>query len=688
MQKNKTSFACICLSFLIFAFFSGSGPVVSAQDPTGWNLAHDNSGSSSKPNGKISGLTYDLSENAIELHFIVTHTGRYERQINDINDLSNITKVAKPSIMPTVGLRYSAEPDKLFITKPGLSKSDLFNQSVTGQKNNKPVIKQDFNWTIDLRNHQANYAGSFYYSLAGETSVKGWNLPLISDPEKVQIVIYLNEKDAAKGINVKTIKVPISGGTGSGGSGGPIDWKIPAGIVFGLMFIGLGLTGAASKSGDNNDNQSSIPKTDQEPPDIEGLHLWLESDKDVLTPGESLKITAMLRGPCENPGAVLDPLGLGADGDGTRYLHFEEDNPETDLAYKSFKLSFDYKLDSRFYQGDHDLDFPQKILVGADNVPANLKLANHPLQISLEAPKPQIHLNQKTLILAENSSKHPELKAWVISVDEGEWEFSVHPVADLEMAIEKADCKSTSNRECQIRVKSAPLPEGAGRSITSKLQILAKNKNTGAFAESEIAVTTAREGLILVSPGPVRIAADGESKSEIEIAAIRVAYGKLITDFDMLMNLRFSSEITTTSDEAAKAFQTAGIDFQDNDEGSRWKNVEGYRSGSIPSYIYKVKTRRLLPGQGKSYYGTAFVNSGNHRVSIPVMLDVELMKGQSRAWEIELERCRFIIGKLPAKHRDRMLAMVNKRARFLGAAGLYHLRKDKISQAIDQYRNS
>jgi ribosomal protein L9 len=657
---------------------SGSDLPISAQDPLGWNLAHDNSSKSSEPNGKITGFNYDLTGNRIKLHFTVTHTGKYERQINDINDISNITKVAKPTVFPKVGLRYSAEPDKLFVTKPALSQNELFKQSVTGKKNNKPVLKNTFSWNIDLRSHEANHSGSYYYSLSGETSVKSWNLPIISNSDNVQIVVYLNEKDAAKGINVESIQVPISGGSGSGDSGesGPVDWKIPGGIVFGLMFIGLGLAGAAAGAGKNSGDAGKPAKEDQEPPNIEGLHLWFESDKDVLIPGESVKITAILRGPCDNPTSILSQITLGVSGEAREYLRVEESNFESGLAYKSFQLFFDYKLDSRFYQGDHALSFPQQIVAGAVNAPSDLKLVNHPLEISLEAPPPEIHLNQKTLIMPENSDKHPELKAWVVAVDKGEWEFSVHPVADLEISIDNAKCKSTSSRECEIKVRSAALPDGAGRSITSNLQILAKNKNTGAFAEKEIAVTSAREGLILVSPGPVRIAADGESKSEIEIAAIRVAHGKLVTDFDMLMNLRFSSEITTSSEEAGKAFQTAGVVFNDSDEGSRWKNIQGYQNGSIPSYVYKVKTARLLPGQGKSYYGTGFVSSGGQKLSIPLMLDVELIKGQSRAWEIELERCRFIINKLPAKHRDRLLAMVDKKARFLGSAGLYHLRRD------------
>jgi hypothetical protein len=81
-------------------------------------------------------------------------------------------------------------------------------------------------------------------------------------------------------------------------------------------------------------------------------------------------------------------------------------------------------------------------------------------------------------------------------------------------------------------------------------------------------------------------------------AGAKAVDGRLTTDFELLQNLRFADEITTTSEHAAKGFTTAGIEFKASIEG----------------------------------------------------------------WEIELERCRLIIDKLPDKHRARLHAMVNKRA--------------------------
>jgi hypothetical protein len=588
----------------------------------------------------------------------------------------------------------------LYLTKPSLwhnhpliegNKNTKIADSITGYHNERPVFTDDYEWCINLFTYSEYYTPArVYYTNYDPISVKDWKLPPITDPNMIQLVVFLSGHTARKGKNVKSIMVPVPDRSLSSGSPGSEDteipdWPVPGSIVFGLMFLGLGLAGAAAgaagqsgsgKSADDSENKDSDrinDKSSDEEETDQKAHIFCETSKDSLLPGEKLRLTLTLHGTVKDEFAILNAVSLVIAGEASNYISIENAACEAGLGFRSFDISFNYKLDSEFYQGDHELVFPQNTDL---QVKSSVRVENSVLRIVLNAPEPEICLNQKTIILAENSHNHPKLKAWVKAVDDGEWDFALRPIKEIECAVANAVGQKTSNRECEIKIESVKMPEGSGRSITSDLEITARNKKTQTTVSTKIPVTVAREGLILVSPAPIRIAADGETTSEIEITAIKASEGRLITDLDLLTNLRISDEILTSSEHAAKGFATAKLEFLSTDSKLCWKNLNGPDTDQIATYTYRLKTQRLLPGQGESLYAHAVIKSGSHSLTVPVMLDVDLMQPESRGWEIELERCRLIIDKLPEKHRARLHDMVNKRARFLGAKGLYELRKN------------
>ncbi len=536
------------------------------------------------------------------LKFKIVAVGTIQRQFSGVGQ--PVKEVPRPREgLYAIGLRYSADPDVLYTFQPSmwafqeharklLEKIGRTTQTGTAQKN-RPIYTSHHIIGVSLPRYELLKNQGFRSTqLHATADIKGWKIPAISSPDQVQIVVYMDPYDAAKGKNVvtATVSYPKPGDENNvkAGSSEFSDKYIPAGIVFALMFLALGLSGAAANAG-------------------------------------------------------------------TRGTNFDaEKNPDTGSNENDQSI------------GDNDESTENE----------EQKLTAH------------IWLNRREIVMIEGSNSHPGIFARIKDEesDQGDWQFSLHPVADLENAVADCSCKSTSRNSCDLQIIAATLPEEAGRSVTSDIQILAHNSKTGKTLETTLKVTSARKGLILVGSTPIRIAADGESESKIEITALTAFEGKLSTDFDLLQNLRFSDRLETSSEAAAKAFTTAAPVFRTSGEDAGWFNLRGFEKNEPATYVFKVRTQRLLPGQGESYFATAWLcdQGGQKRLAVPLMLDVDLMQNQSRAWEIELERCRAIIARLPLQHRQRLLAMVEKESAFLGAKGLYELRKQiwKAGQAL------
>ncbi|MEW6708392.1 MAG: hypothetical protein AB1403_01090 [Candidatus Riflebacteria bacterium] len=530
------------------------------------------------------------------LKFRIVSVGMLQRHMNFANP-SKVETTPVNIVKPQIGFRYSAEPQNIYFLSPSmwrhlphvesLVKNNTSNAITGYDKFKKPIYTADYLIGVNLIKHSdLQNLGIRSTQVSHTISASGWKIPPISSPDQVQILVYLNERDAAQGKNIVTTTVgfPLPGdedkitvpGAGS-------DLALPAGIVFAIMFLALGLSGSA---------------TSPTPP---------SPDKSEVSDRAS------------------------------------EETPDT----------------------------------GTDTTD---EIENEPT-----SAKPSIVLNRPALVMIEGTSSHPEVTARIINSSEA-WSFNVDAISGLENAVAGCSCSGISAASCRISIQAAQLPEGAGRLITSLISIKALNQKTGEKLETKMNLTSARQGLILVSHCPVRIAADGESESEIEITALATHDGKISTDFDLLQQLSFESQIETTSEKSKKAFSTATPLFRSTGTDCGWRNLRGFEKNEPATFVFKVKTARLLPGQGESYFATAWLrdSSGKNRLAVPLMLDVDLMQVESRGWQIELERCRRIIGKLPVQHQKRLFEFLDSRAAFLGAKGLYELRLKiwKAGQAL------
>lgn len=509
----------------------------------------------------------------------------------------------------SVGFRYSAEPDSLYFMQSSywwghnphvrkmLESLGGNVQSGTNEKN-RPIYTRYHMIGVSLHNYELLQNPGFSATqVRGKTKINNWKMPAISSPDQVQIVVYMDPHDAAEGKNVVTATVgfPQPGDENKmADSGAYNDKAIPATIVFALMFLALGLSGAASTT---------------------------------ATP------TGTGNG---NADSSTDPNDNSKDTTGNA--------PET--------ATWEEKLEE--YQPE-------------------------PLPL-------QIRLNRSSVVIIEGSSMHPPVNATISGGESENWSFSVTPIDGLEKAVAACSCSATGNDSCSIAITAGHVAEEAGRSTCSEVRVSARGNKSATLVEAKLTVIAARKGLILASPTPVRIAADGETESEICITAITAFDGKISTDFDLLQKLQFSDQIETSSELSAKAFSTARPVFRSVGTDAGWRNLRGFEKGEPAEYVFKVRTNILLPGQGESYLGTVRLSdaTGQHSLAIPLLLDVDLMQNESRAWEIELERCRQIVKRLPLQHQQRLNAMVDARAKFMGAKGLHKLRHEiwKAGQAL------
>ena len=656
---------------------------------------------------KLSKVTFSKKGEMVNLKFRVTGTGGYDRIVSYASGKPvDKGKRLRFGLGAQVGIRLSKFPNKIYYNAiPSMNIVNGKEPVVTGKdKAGRPIITENFDY--DLHVSKAYSKGVFTaYDWNLETiDCSGWIIPPVGDPTKVQIVVLLSEGDAKKGKNIETFMVPIVGDASSGGFGGfslPAGNTIPAATVFGLMFLALGLAGAAASAGastagsgsvaDKNDhkNESQEEEETDVPPEkdeeiiegelklrvqVTGQEMFAVSDKTEMA------IYAEIIGDTEKVdiNSLLSSISLAfPQGDvANDFINVDESIINNS---KKFALDFRYEIGSQFYAGDTGIDFPHSLALrvqGPEALTPNYK----DLEITLKAPEPRIAVSEKRIIMAEGSSKHPKLTAFVVSAEAGEWEFKTEIVDQLEVAIESSNCKSTGKKKAEIFVKASRIPEGAGRSITSELKIIATNKDSKTKAERIINVTSAKEGLVLVSPLPIRISADGKSMSEIEVTALKVNQGRMETDVALIQSLRFDPNLKFDTMTSYNAFETSKIRFGPKDEDrfdeKNWKHLKGFAEGNISSYLFKAGTKRFIPGQSDSYFAVATLTDGvANSLKIPLMLDIELMEPFSEAWQLEYERCQKTIKLIPEKFQPRMFKLLGDRAIFLGAPGIYLLRK-------------
>lgn len=613
------------------------------------------------------------------------------KSIERNNDLIGILQMYR-----NTGLSVSTEPGK-----------SLFIKYETALLNLKSVYYNLFcierlTLLIDICNKKITTGISMeeYEEFINEAEIKNNSLYIDGVQNTYGWLPLDLEKDLYGMLVVENVSSNTNGNTVSGNESGSTNSSdnVKRSLIGGLL-AGLGVLGASGLSGalggtnnknngtnndkDTSENENSVEDTKEEEENKGQLVLECDIEDESLIVGNSEKSIILFARIKANPEDNIElknaaklamaNIDIKPQGKASKYVYVDKEMDSND--WNRFNISFTYKMSSKFYKGDKGLTFPMKIPISV-NAGEGVSPNSKTLYLQINKPKASILLEPKTIVMPDNSNEHPKIEARIRTMDKNGWSFKTEVVDSLENAIKEVNIISEKeiNTECSIAVNSKIIEEGAGSSITNSIKVKASNTITGEEVERILNVTVAREGFIVVSQRPVKLYADGYSETELEITAIKAENGQIFTDYELLNSVKFESVIHSDNKIAQNAFETAGLEFSKG----KLDKVVSIREGNVNSYIYKMKSKREIPGAGENYYGGLNIKASkgmkNYMVNVPILLDVSTMGPGSKIWQKELENCYKIIKKIPKTHQQRMLDLVNNKKELLGARGLYKLR--------------
>jgi len=447
---------------------------------------------------------------------------------------------------------------------------------------------------------------------------------------------------------------------------------------------GLSSEGSGS-NGNNNEDDTKENKFDDKVERDSNLILESDIEDSQIIAGDSEKAAILFARVYDQPDE-LGNIDVGAaknamrnidvypQGKAKEYIYIEKEKEQYWDGWRRFYIYFTYSKDSKFYKGDRGLSFPLRIplAVYAEGLTNPIDKIEY---ITIEKPEPKLIIEPRSIIMAHDSIKHRPIDIRVSTFEEGNWEFVAEIEDSLEIGINDIRLRNVGDKESRLFIKSEKLESGIGSGITNNVIIKAKNLKTGSIAAGMITVSVVNEGLSVVSERPLHIYADSDTETELKITAATVIHGKTVTDYTLLENIVFDDEIKANTKLSLNAIETAGLQF----EKVGWENISRFGEEKISAYIYKVKTKNVVPGNGESYHGYLNIQSTKgektYFVTIPIVLDTASIPPKSKVWKEELDRCRKVAYLLPKAHQQRILDLVNsKAANLLGYEGLYELR--------------
>ncbi|GAA0182289.1 hypothetical protein SH2C18_46940 [Clostridium sediminicola] len=466
---------------------------------------------------------------------------------------------------------------------------------------------------------------------------------------------------------------------GGGGTNPLVDGMLPfigsLLSILGLLGLSSGLSGLGGTSGLNGNN---VDNPDGEE-DESTLSLEAKIHGGPLIAGntrKSVTLSVSIIGNAEESekSEVARTISVAPSGDaiGSDYVYIEEENHNSGME-KLYYISFTYLADSKFYKGDSGITFPIEIplVVNSDSSKVTAKR----VILKVEKDEMKLLLEPKSIVIADNQNQHYPINVRVKSMEKIEWKFSTEIETSLEMGIKHVDCIDIEADKCGLKISPEILPEGSGTSVSNTVIVKAFNEKTNKLLQKKLAVTIAREGLIVVNEQALNIIADGISKSKIKIGAVTAEYGELKTDYDLLSSIKIEPKIITDEKLAENAFDASKIQFGKGD----WDNFDGYKNRTLSTYSYDIMTTRAIPGNGSNYRGKLRVSASNkdktYNLEIPLVLDVLSMGPGSPSWQKELKNCRDTIKLIPNEYQPKMNSILESKSKVMGARGLYELRK-------------
>jgi len=300
--------------------------------------------------------------------------------------------------------------------------------------------------------------------------------------------------------------------------------------------------------------------------------------------------------------------------------------------------------------------------------------------IKLARP-PRLDARPDHVELSAGTKATAEVLVWVDDAGDGDWEFRAE-LAEQDRRVVESDVKRTSSASATVTVTEASgaLPPTDRPTETATLRILADHPDHDRL-ERHVAIVIAREGVYLDTitrdrDGTYHVAADGSRRpTDIDVRV----YTRDDTSGEITLDATLSQSLTVepaddTSERTSRAARLV-------------HSASGMRPSSSPAAIHRFHTERPLPTEGTPLrVRYAFRVEGREEPHFNVIAPLALvgvdMSPNSRAWDLEMERCRRIVDEyIPAEDRARFHTLLNERGRLMGAEGLYHLRAQIWSYA-------
>lgn len=301
---------------------------------------------------------------------------------------------------------------------------------------------------------------------------------------------------------------------------------------------------------------------------------------------------------------------------------------------------------------------------------------------------PEVDARPDEVTFAVGSGRSAEVQAWVTDGGGTDWEFTTAwrhggpELASVSLEPQGPTTATLTLTESAVGRADADRPETA-----STLRVIA-SAETYEPIERYVRVVVVQEGVFVDRTGAdpstraFTVRADGSARpTEVDVRVFvrDPSSGVVRADVDLARAVVF--EVAGEAATPGRAGLLAG--------GFSAEAI-GVRPANVPSATFALAIERALPTGGEALHATVRASApgleGERSAAlVPLRLIGVDTDPYSPAWATELERCRHVIDDyVPSEYRARLHALLDQRARTMGAEGLYAMRHRLWSFAHDQ----
>jgi hypothetical protein len=301
---------------------------------------------------------------------------------------------------------------------------------------------------------------------------------------------------------------------------------------------------------------------------------------------------------------------------------------------------------------------------------------------------PEMDANPDGVAFALDSGDSADIAVWIDNGAGVQWEFeTVWAEGAPVLAATSFEQTAPSTGTLTLTEAASGETDSTRSQTASTLRVVASAEGYEPI-ERHIKVIVSQEGLFVdfTNADPFThafaVQADGSAKPtriDVRVFVRDAGSGAINPDIELAQQVAFTApeEEGTVSSAAMKA---GGFEVR----------PAGARPVSPPSAMFDFTLANALPTGGEVVAASVTASLPGRDVAafsamVPLRLYGVDTEPFSEAWELELERCRYVIDTyVPAEHRIRLHTLLAERSRTMGAEGLYKMRRSLWSFAYDQ----